>query len=177
MKKILFTTLTMILLSTAAYSQFGIKAGFALGEPLDDNTSNMHLGFDLGVTYDITENIRGEVLLESIMRTESFILGDLKSNIMPITAGVQYLFLTDNIQPYIGLNLGLYSLSGKFGNTKVSDTYFGLFPKAGLSVGITENILVDATLKYHAVFNKNDHIDNKNSTIFGANIGLIYKFN
>lgn len=183
-KNLLLTTLLTLMLSASAFSQFGIKAGFALGEPLNDNgNSNMHLGFDVGVTYDISENLRGEFLIESIMRSETVtfpFLGSskIKSGIMPITVGLDYRILTDKFQPYAGLNLGLYRFSASaFGNSS-SDTYFGLYPKIGASVEITDNILVDATLKYHVVFNGNNQGPNgSNASIFGANFGLIYKIN
>lgn len=176
----MFTTLIMLFLSASAFSQLGIKAGFALAEPLDDNTSNMHLGFDIGATYDITDNLRAEFLVESLSRKETISLGpfgsmDFKTSFTPITVGGSYVILTDNIQPYAGLNFGLYSVSVKSGNTKSSESYFGLHPKAGISVGITDNIFVDAAVKYHVVFNKGDQGQNgSNTTLFGANIGLVY---
>src|SRR5690554_7010847 len=87
--KLILTTLISIFIATTAFSQFGIKGGFALGEPVNDNnTKNMHLGFDLGVTYDITESIRVELLLESMYRKENFgFFGNYVSRIMPITVG------------------------------------------------------------------------------------------
>ena len=199
MKNILFITVTMLFMSSAAFSQFGVKAGFALGEPLDDNTSNLFFGFDVGVTYEISENLRAELLIERIARKDVITLGffgsfSIKSIIMPITVGADYRFLTDKIQPYAGLNVGLYRFTGKATGQSNSDSYFGLFPKAGVSVEITDNILIDANIKYHLAFNKNDKMDpannegfvnidgspiaeQKNTTIFGANVGLIYKFN
>ena len=189
---LLFTTLLILFFSASAISQIGVKAGFALGEPLDDNTSNMHLGFDVGVTYDITENITAELLLESIGRKESFTLPffgtvETKSNIMPITVGAHYTFLTDKVRPYAGLNLGIYRFKAEvFGNSQ-SESYFGFHPKAGVSLEITENIFIDVTAKYHIAFTpsqsstddfgNNTGQSSSNTTIFGANFGVIYKFN
>ncbi|WP_165779196.1 hypothetical protein [Brumimicrobium salinarum] len=40
---------------------------------------------------------------------------------------------------------------------------------------ITDNIFIDAAVKYHLVFNKGDQVGNgSNTTLFGANIGLVY---
>jgi|SRR5690554_1620227 len=178
--KLILTTLISIFIATTAFSQFGIKGGFALGEPVNDNnTKNMHLGFDLGVTYDITESIRVELLLESMYRKENFgFFGNYVSRIMPITVGADYKFLTGRIQPFAGFNLGLMNLSSKLGgNSNNGNTYFGLHPKAGIDIEITENILIDVTLKYHVAFNGSNLNNNKSTQIFGANIGLIYVFN
>lgn len=181
-KNLLFTTMLMLMFSTAAFSQLGVKAGFALGEPLDDNTSNMHLGFDVGITYNITDNFRVEFLFETLMRKETLnvpFLGsmDIKTGIMPITVGADYIFLTDKIQPYAGLNIGVYRFSAEVFGSKDSESYFGLFPKVGASFEVADNIFIDANVKYHVAFSGNNNGSNKNTTIFGANIGLIYKFN
>ncbi len=191
-KNIIFTTLTMLLFSLTALSQIGVKAGFALGEPLDDNTSNLHLGFNVGVTYDVTENITAELLLESLYRKESISIPffgtmEIKSNVMPITVGAQYKFLTDKIQPYAGLNLGIYRFRTEVFGTSDAESYFGLYPKLGISLEVADNIFIDAAIKYHLAFTpsvqETDDFGNPsgqssaNTTIFGANIGVIYKFN
>ena len=183
--------------SFAQFEQFGVKAGFALGEPLDDNTSNMHLGFDVGITYDITEKIRAEILFETLTRSETIPIPffgsiETRSTLMPITIGGEYRFVTGKIQPYAGLNVGLYRLSAEVFGQSQSDSYIGFAPKVGLSFEVTENISVEATAKYHYILNKDDNnagiegftdIDGNqieeqpNTTVFGANIGLIYKFN
>ncbi|PWH84659.1 porin family protein [Brumimicrobium oceani] len=191
-RNLLITSLLILFFSATAISQIGIKGGFALGEPLNDNASNMHLGFDVGVTYDITENITAEILLESLNRKESLSIPffgtiDIKSNVMPVTIGGHYKFLTDKIQPYAGLNLGIYRFKSEAFGTSASESYFGFQPKAGISLEITENIFIDLTAKYHIAFTpstiQTDEFgnstgqSNSNTTIFGANIGVIYKFN
>jgi opacity protein-like surface antigen len=153
--KIIFTLLITFTLSISTFSQIGVKGGFALGESVDDNFSNMHLGFDLGVTYDITEAIRGEVLFEAMYRETDF-FGNLTTRIVPITVGADYRFLRGRIQPFVGLNLGLVIMGTKAGSYSDSESYFGFHPKAGVNVKITDNILIDATLKYHVVFDEND---------------------
>ncbi|WP_165366201.1 outer membrane beta-barrel protein [Brumimicrobium glaciale] len=195
MKNILFITVTMLFLSSAAFSQFGVKAGFAIGNPLNKATSDLYLGFDFGITYEISEKVQAEVLFESLMFKEKNYI--LKRKIMPITVGVEYRFLTEKIQPYVGLNLGIYNFTYEYADFIAeysgSEAYLGVSPKVGISVDLTNKISIDATVKYHLVFDKNDKnknfneseniydmpllIEQKNTTIFGANVGLIYKFN
>lgn len=181
--KIILLIATSFIITLPAFSQLGIKAGFALGEPLDDNTSNIHLGFDVGVTYDITERIRAEVLLELLMRKEEITTGyfgstTVKSSYMPVTVGADYKILTDQFQPYAGFNIGLYRFASEIMSNSSSNSYFGLFPKVGASFEVMDNILIDAAIKYHVAFRDNNQGPNgSNITIFGANIGLIYKIN
>ncbi|WP_107040297.1 outer membrane beta-barrel protein [Brumimicrobium mesophilum] len=196
-KTLLLTTVLALIISGSAFSQIGVKAGFALGEPLDNSTSNMHLGFDVGITYEVTEKIRTEILFERLAREENISLGFLgnfpiKTIITPITIGADYTFLTGQLQTYAGLNLGMYRFRTEAFGQDESDAYFGFYPKIGFSYEVTSNIFLDANLKYHLVFNKGDKETNlegienldgltiteaSNTTIFGANIGIIYKFN
>lgn len=174
-KKTFILTIAALTLSLAAFSQLGVKGGFALAHPIVDGNANTHFGFDLGVTYDVTENIRAEVLLEYLSRTEKtetfFGTLETKTAYTPITVGASYLFLTDNIQPYVGVNLGLYRISSKFGDNKASKGYFGFHPKAGVSFEVADNIFIDANVKYHLMFDDGD-----NTSLIGGNIGVMYIF-
>ena len=176
--KIFLTLLISIVITSSSFSQLGLKGGFALGQKINHNVSNIHFGFDLGLTYDITESLRGEVLFETMFNKESaWFYGDLNSRMMPITVGIDYRFLTGIIQPFVGLNLGVMSLASKFGSgSYTGNSYFEFHPKVGVNVKITDNILIDATIKYHVVFNKNN-VNNKNTQVLAGNIGLIYVFN
>lgn len=174
-KKTFILTIAALTLSLAAFSQLGLKGGFALGHPTEEG-SNTHLGFNFGITYDITENIRAEVLLENISNTQKTtvpFLGTIESRttFTPVTVGASYLFLTDNIQPYVGVNLGMYRLKGEVGSSSNSESYFGFHPKAGLSFEVTDNLFIDAAFKYHLMFDDGD-----NTSLIGGNIGVMYIF-
>jgi len=183
-KKTLLTVLISILLSSAAFSQFGFKGGFAFGKPVNDGGGgDTHLGFDVGVTYDITESIRGEVLFEGLFnKTDLGFFGEITTRIFPITVGADYRFLTGMVQPYAGLNLGIVSIGSKSGNNTAGESHFGLYPKAGVNIEVADNLLIDVAIKYYVVFDKpndndipsNSTVEYSNTQIFGANIGLIY---
>jgi len=196
-KKTLLTVLISILLSSAAFSQFGFKGGFAFGKPVNDGGGgDTHLGFDVGVTYDITESIRGEVLFEGLFNKTDLgpylYLGPYgeittttqhkTTRIFPITVGADYRFLTGMVQPYAGLNLGIVSIGSKSGNNTAGESHFGLYPKAGVNIEVADNLLIDVAIKYYVVFDKpndndipsNSTVEYSNTQIFGANIGLIY---
>lgn len=182
MTKIFYTVLFSFILSTTAYSQLGIKGGFALGDRINPS-QGLHLGFNLGVTYDITESIRGEVLFEGLFRKEThsfFGNSNYKINyhVLPITVGADYRFLKGKIQPYAGLNLGVISFAANSnGSSYYGRSYFGFYPKAGVDFEITDNLLIDLTVKYYVAFDSKGLNNHTNTQILGGNIGLIYVFN
>ena len=178
--KVFLTALTFLFLTTA-YSQIGIKGGFNLGTRVELGTG-LYTGFDLGLTYDITESIRGEILFEGLFKSDYLVAFPgsnyhINYRIIPITVGVDYRLLKGKIQPYAGLNLGVMSFAVKTnaGSYK-GNSYFEIHPKVGVNIQITDRILIDAALKYHIAFNASSLQNNKNTQIFGANIGLIYVF-
>lgn len=200
-KRLLVLTIATLTLSLSSFAQLGIKGSFALGQPLDENDSKISMGFGVGLTYIVTEHIRAEVLFENLYRKESEtstqtipFLGSFeteiesKTTITPITAGASYIFLTDRLQPYVGVNLGLYKMKyestinndllSSFTDIPTSssrtDSYFGFQPKAGLSFAVTDNFLIDVNVKYHLVFDKDDKLNDSNTSLLGGNIGLMY---
>lgn len=74
--------------------------------------------------------------------------------------------------------MGIVSLAAKANQGDYQgDSYFGLYPKAGIDYAITDNILLDLTLKYLVAFSGNNQNNNSNTQVFGANISLKYVFN
>lgn len=95
--KLILTTLISIFMVTTAFSQIGVKGGFSLGDRINTN-QGLYYGFDIGVTYDITESIRTEILFEGLFKKENiFTFGNTNYNvhyrILPITVGADYRFL------------------------------------------------------------------------------------
>lgn len=178
LKKIIL--IPLILLSINAFSQVGIKGGFAFGVWTNQNVnSRFYPGFDLGVTYGFTENLRGEILYEGLFHGSNN--GAFKSTswLMPVTVGVDYSFTNNSIRPFVGLNIGYYNAGGSThfagSTTTASNSYFGMFPKAGLNYEITDNLLLDVTLKYHMFFVNNAVASNRTRMLFGMNVGIIYQ--
>jgi len=180
--KLILTTLISIFMVTTAFSQIGVKGGFSLGDRINTN-QGLYYGFDIGVTYDITESIRTEILFEGLFKKENiFTFGNTNYNvhyrILPITVGADYRFLEGKLKPFVGINMGIVSLAAKANQGDYQgDSYFGLYPKAGIDYAITDNILLDLTLKYLVAFSGNNQNNNSNTQVFGANISLKYVFN
>ncbi|RYM34179.1 hypothetical protein ERX46_09480 [Brumimicrobium glaciale] len=186
MKSILFITITTLFLSTAAFSQLGLKGGFALyGNP--KNASFMHAGGYLGMTYDINDRLRGELIIEGVFNKqritylESNTLDGTKkedviiSSNIPVTLGIDYRFLKGKIQPYAGLNVGIISLGYKNDHSRGSNQNLTIHPKIGMNVAISESLLFDFALKSHfIIYGTNSNTSYSN--VFGINIGINYLF-
>lgn len=100
-------------------------------------------------------------------------------HVWPITAGGAYHFLSDGrVEPYLGLNLGAYSIQRllEVGVITDSDTRwnFGLNPELGFHIPVNEGFGFDIYMKYHWVANTNLSLlpDNINYFTFGLGITL-----
>ena len=171
---LLITALISLFLSTGALSQLGIKGGFAATTLIEKKAKGIPIGFDAGLTYDITQSIRTEILVEGIYFSP---FEGLKFSSYPITAGAEYRFFKGTFRPFAGMNLGMmhYRNNFKDENLITSQTSFTIHPKIGFDIEITEHLFIDLTLKYHVIFHKNWG-ELYTEGITGANIGLIYVF-
>lgn len=176
MKKLAIVLTLMLSISMASYSQFGVKGGFALGVPTNANNSKAYPGFDIGATYNFTDHFRGEVLFEGMFSSTNSAFFTVSNSLLPVTIGADYSFLEGKAHPYVGLNLGLYTNSVKFGNTRTSESYFGLYPKIGINYEITDNLLLDLTAKYHMYFVGGNNNNTSTPQLFGLNVGINYLF-
>lgn len=177
--------MSFLALASVSFSQVGIKGGFAFGVTIPDSKINtdksyFHPGFNLGVTYNFSDNFRAEILFEGLFHSQkSNVFGatiSSSSRVLPVTLGVDYAFGQGDFKPYIGFNLGSYSVGAKAGNGMIenSNTYFGMYPKAGVNYAFTDNILLDVAFKYHMYFPPSNN--SSMQMLFGANFGVIYKF-
>ncbi|RYM34180.1 hypothetical protein ERX46_09485 [Brumimicrobium glaciale] len=184
-------SLIVIFISLAiapVFSQLGVKGGLSFGQFVGPGY-NLNIGGHLGITYDFSERFRGEILVEGMFGKERVIYvtsngsmngfkyeeGDATSSRIPITIGADYRILTGKIQPFVGLNLGVFSDEVRYPNDSYSTQFFTFQPKIGANIVLTENLLLDLTLKYH--FLGHQKLTNGfKSQFFGASIGINYLF-
>lgn len=173
-KKLLFSLLISLFITTISYAQLGIKGGFSATTLLENKFKDMPIGFDVGLTYDITKSVRAEVLAEGLYFSP---FKGVNFSFYPITTGIEYRFFKGAFRPYAGVNLGMMINRNNFWNQNVYTTHtaFTLHPKVGFDIKIIEHLLIDLTLKYHISF-RNEWGESYIDRISGANIGLIYVF-
>lgn len=182
--KTLILIFTALIISIPSFSQFGVKGGFSLTKSLSTG-SLVFTGGNLGLTYDFSERLRGEVLFEGVFRQDkiTYISSDkgfleedkVLFSVIPVTLGIDYRFLTGRIQPYAGLNTGVISLGTRTNKYSNSSQYLIVQPKIGINIDLTEKLILDFAIKNHIYF-KGKNVGGVESNILGFNLGVNYLF-
>jgi len=184
MKKLsvlLFALLCFFSLNVNAQIVGGATVG--LQAPMGDFGDGAKMGFGINLVgkYMLNENMAvGLNLGYNRFGAEDLGLGDYDVDAsffaIPITGLFEYHFSGNTVKPYIGADLGLYSLGAKAKyqgeSASTSDMYFGLAPVAGILYDISENLTFCANIKLHNVFSDGD-----STSWFGINAGVIIPLN
>ena len=110
---------------------------------------------------------------------------------MSYSAAVEYYFMTEDIKPYAGIELGFLTNSGSFTQpafggspaqtADVSSNGLAFAPVVGLRYKLVDNLDVLLNIKYMMAFNEHKFDANKNNdmgmpatTFLGINIGVQY---
>jgi hypothetical protein len=164
MKKLLFTILSIGILSYSASAQFHVELGLNFNSPQGDFADQYDLGVGAYIEpkYALNDNIDLGLLIGAngfAGATQS--IGGVTTSAEAITATTvlgtaTYRFTSSGITPYGGLGLGIYafkaaeiSVGGGAAVTGESNSEFGFAPRAGvylgrLNLGAAYNIVKDA---------------------------------
>lgn len=88
--------------------------------------------------------------------------------VIPLHLASKYNFSLTGLQPYVGLDGGLYLLRPESGDNPAEP---GLAPQFGFRIPIASGIDIDLNVTYEVIFQ-----DPENTTYIGANAGLAYIF-
>jgi len=94
--------------------------------------------------------------------------GDATLNVIPLQIATKYNFSLTGLQPYVGVDGGVYLLRPEQGE---DDSEFGVAPKFGVRVPIAFGVDLDLNATYEVVFTEPD-----NTTYVGLNAGFAYIF-
>ena len=170
MKKIRLIALIMLsMIATAGYSQmqFGLQVGPQF--PLGDFSSgyNTGFGFNLNGKYFATDDVAfGLNIGYHHFGTD---WDDINCGFMPITLLAEYHLSTDEFQPFLGFDLGVYNVSVNVLGMKDSDLQFGLAPCAGIQYQLNDNLGLTGSIKWNYVMTDNTDFD-----WFGLNLGVVF---
>ena len=106
-------------------------------------------------------------------------VGKTVASFMPVTLTGKYYFLTENIQPYVGADVGLYrfgqkvkwEMEGKSESDSDPKSYFGLSPVVGLQFKLSDVLALDVNSKCNFIF-----LEGETRYNFGFNVGIVFKF-
>jgi len=98
--------------------------------------------------------------------------------IMPVALTGKYYFLTKSIQPYLGIDAGLYNWGSKDtynGESESgSESFWGLAPVLGLQFKLSKTLALDINAKGNLIFPKEKGAEL--AKFLGVNVGLVYSF-
>ena len=175
MKKVILMMVVVVFCAATANAQLSV--GASLGTQVDTEDDNT-VGFGVGINaeYLIVPNFGlGVNFGYYIMDREKD--GGVTSTayLMPFTLTGKYYFLTEKFRPYVGADMGLYTIglrvSGSSLSINYSDTNFGFGPVAGFQFGLSDNLAFDVNLKYSHIL-----ADGESVGLVGLNAGIVYRF-
>ena len=94
--------------------------------------------------------------------------GGARFDILPLQFASKYNFSITGVQPYVGLDGGLYLLRPEVGD---GSSEFGVAPKFGLRIPIASGVDIDLNATYEVILQDPD-----NTTYIGLNAGVAYIF-
>ncbi|MBC6411087.1 MAG: hypothetical protein GDA42_11660 [Ekhidna sp.] len=155
MEKLLLIICLIVTSAISANAQFHIELGINGNSPQGDfgDTYDLGIGFYVEPKYAVSENIDLGLLIgrnafggvnDDVNTAKSF-------NILPTGT---YRFSTNNVTPYVGAGLGLYSFDfgsifgSIIGGGDDTSTEFGFAPRVGiyigkLNLGVAYNVVKD----------------------------------
>jgi len=123
-----------------------------LAAPLNDERTDFKLGYAMigSVKYEVTEQFGIGVAFgfQALGRGNS---GQGRT-VGPVSASVDYAFLTGQVQPYVGLDIGLFAARDSFRGIgfglNSNDLNFGLSPQLGARITLAERWALDVHGRY-----------------------------
>lgn len=94
--------------------------------------------------------------------------GDAQLDVVPLQFASKYNFSVTGVQPYVGLDGGLYLLRPETGD---GTSELGVAPKFGLRIPIASGVDIDLNATYEVLLQDPD-----NTTYVGLNAGVAYIF-
>ena len=164
----------------------GVSGGLGLpmGDFGDKTKMGASMGFGIGALgrYAINDNLHVGAGLGYYMfsgqEIDLGLLGKMKPsyNIIPITASVDYYFMTEGIKPFATLDLGMFNVGGKVelggsSTAMTAETKFGFGVGAGAAMELNDNMDLFGTVKYNSVA-----ITGGTVSWVGLNVGVSMKF-
>jgi outer membrane protein W len=175
MKKVILVVLTLVgFMTMNVQAQMAVGGTVGLQVPVGDFAEGINMGFGITVIgkYMVKDNLAlGASVGYSQFGTD---IEDVNLSIRPITGLVEYHFGTEGVRPYIGADVGVYTVKANVKsqgvNVSASESYLGFAPTGGLIFGKSESLSFVVNAKYHFVMS-----EGASTSWLGANFGVIFQ--
>ncbi|MCK4353472.1 outer membrane beta-barrel protein [candidate division WOR-3 bacterium] len=186
MKKLIAILAIVVIATSPTFAGMGIGGFGNFSMPFGDfkEASDMGLGggakFCYGVMPGMDVEVAAGYLMFSGKTIDMGILGKWTTDysFIPITAGINYCFLTEPVKVYVAAGGGFYMCSfkgtvkvgGSSSSTTTSESKLGFATGLGMEYPISETMSFDLNAKYNHILTT-DALQ-----FFGINAGIIYYF-
>lgn len=158
--------------ATPAHAQRAWKNQVAITGGAQFPMRNFGDGFQTGAGGDITYYYRPShhffLGLRSGYHRFEQASGDGTFGVVPVHLASKYNFSLTGLQPYVGLDGGLYVLRSDGGNNPAE---FGLAPQFGFRIPIASGVDIDLNATYEVILDEGER-----TTYIGLNAGIAYIF-
>jgi outer membrane protein W len=168
-KTITLLAVVMAFFTFSASAQISVGATIGAQMPLGDFGDGFNTGYGINAVgkYDLNEQMK--VGLNIGYNSFGTDIDDISASITPITGLFEYYLPMEGFKPYVGADLGLYSIKVEAFGESSSDTYLGFAPTAGALYDFSEQLSFSANLKYNYISS-----DDGSSAYLGINVGVMY---
>jgi len=159
-----------ILLVISANAQIKLIGGVGLAMPMGDfaDVAKTGIGINIGGKYMLNEKMAVGANFGYFKMGEK--VDGMKISLMPIMGSFTYYFGNDKMKPYVGADLGFYSVKVDIeGLGDNSETDFGFAPTVGIEYGINDKFSLDVNAKYNYI-----NSDPDAQSFIGINVGIVY---
>ena len=175
MKKSILVVLALFgFMTMNAQAQMAVGGTVGLQVPVGDfgDEANIGFGFTIIGKYMVMDNLAvGASVGYSQFGTD---FDDINYSIRPITGLVEYHFGDASIRPYIGADVGVYTIKANVKTqgvkASVGDSFFGFAPTGGVTFGKSESLSFMINAKYNVMTTHDSP-----SSWLGVNFGAIFQ--
>lgn len=158
-----------------AHAQFSAGLQVGMYSPTEKN-SDAQYGVNINGKYNINQQLRVGINIGYFLRSYSTVVGEASTYTSPLSIFGEYSFGTDQFRPYVGADLGSYTLGLKILGVSASESFLGFAPVAGFDYSLSEKLLLNGNLKFHVVTGSTSSGSSSSTSALSVLVGLMFKF-
>lgn len=125
-----------------------LKGGFYTPDSNDLNDFDSGFDGEVAFGHDFARNLGAEFGVGYFQSENNLPGGDVKLEVIPVTATIKAKLPIDVIELFAGAGLGAYNADIEAGAASSSDTAFGFHAVAGASADLSQNAFLGAEFRY-----------------------------
>ena len=157
-----------------AQTQVGLDGGILKST---QENARLFYGAEVMVKREVSEAVRGNVNLGIYQYTNVVVGSKVRSYAVPVSVGLDYSFLSNDVRPYLGVNAGLMirTVNQLFGSASTFNP--SISPVAGVDYQLNDHFGLNLNFKYSFVFYRDESTPAPDFISWmNPNAGVFYTF-